>query len=115
MESQGYEIKQNIIFQGNHSAIRIEKNGKKSCTGKYRHIYIRYFFVKDWVDSNNMSITYCSTEHTIADLYTKNLQEALFVKFREVIIGWKYIDNLQMGPPSTKESVEKMDDVEPKK
>ena len=54
MESHGYEIKQNIKFQDNHNAIRTEKNGKKSCTGKYRHIYIRYLFVKDRVDSNNM-------------------------------------------------------------
>ena len=29
MEDQGYDIKQNILFQDNQSAIKMEKNGKK--------------------------------------------------------------------------------------
>ena len=60
-----------------------------------------------------MTITYCSTEQMIADLYNKPLQGALFVKFHELIMGWKHIDNLQMGLLSTNEHVGKMDDVKP--
>ena len=52
-----------------------------------------------------MSIAYCSTEHILADLFTKYLQESLFTDFRDVIMGWKHVDTLQMGPPSTKEIV----------
>ena len=48
----------NIIFQYKHSAIIMEGNKKKSITGKSRHIYISYFFVKDRVDSNDMPIAY---------------------------------------------------------
>ena len=40
-----------------------------------------------------------------ADFFTKSLQGALFAKFRDVIMGWKHVDNLQMVPPSTKERV----------
>ena len=29
----------------------------------------------------------------------------MFEKFHEVIMGWKHVDNLQMGPPSTNERV----------
>ena len=29
----------------------------------------------------------------------------------EVIMGWKHIDNLHMGPPSTNERVENVDEV----
>ena len=61
MLAQGYDIKQNILFQDNQSAINMQKNGNKSCTGKSRHIDIRYFFAKDRVESNKMSIEYCST------------------------------------------------------
>ena len=43
MEAKQYEIRQNIKFQENQSAIRIEKIRKKSCTGKYMHIDIRLF------------------------------------------------------------------------
>ena len=41
MGAQGYDIKQNILVQDNQSAIKIEKNGKKSNTGNSRHIDIR--------------------------------------------------------------------------
>ena len=88
MGAQGYDIRQNILFQDNQSAIKMEKNGKKSCTGHSRHIDIRYFFTKGRVESNKMSIAYCSTEHMLADLFTKALQGALFAKFSDVIMGW---------------------------
>ena len=29
-------------------------NGRESCTGNYRHINIRYFFVKDGVDKEEI-------------------------------------------------------------
>ena len=41
----------------------------------------------------------------LTDFFTKSLQGALFVKFRDVLMGWKHVDTLQMGPPSTKERV----------
>ena len=47
LEDQGYNIESNIIYQGNESSIRLQRNGRNSCTGNTRHINIRYFFVKD--------------------------------------------------------------------
>ena len=72
--TQGYDIKQNILFQDNQSAIKMDINGKRSCTSNSRHIDIRYFFAKDRVKSNKMSISYCSTEHMLADFFSKALQ-----------------------------------------
>ena len=43
-------------------------------------------FVKNRVDSGNMLITYCSTQHMLAYLLTKALQGDLFVKLREVVM-----------------------------
>ena len=43
LEEQGYEVNDNILYQDNQSAIRMEKNGRTSCTGNSRHISIRYF------------------------------------------------------------------------
>ena len=40
MKSRGYSIKQNIPFQDNQSEIKIDKNGKKLCNGKSRHVNI---------------------------------------------------------------------------
>ena len=70
------------------------------------------FFVNDQVDSNVMSMVYSSTEHMVAYLFTKSLQGELFVNFCEVIMGWKHIDTLQMGPPSNRECVRDKEEVE---
>ena len=58
--SQGYDIKQKILFQYNQSAIKMKKNGNKSATGKSRHIDIRYFFANDMFESK------ISPFHTVA-------------------------------------------------
>ena len=43
LNEQGYEIKDNVVFQDNKSAILMENNGIKSCTGNSRHINFRFF------------------------------------------------------------------------
>lgn len=43
LECQGYEIKQNIIYQDNKSAILLEMNGKGSSSKRTKHIKVRYF------------------------------------------------------------------------
>ena len=50
MEHQGYKVKQKKLMQDNMSAIKMEKNAQNSRTGNFRHINIRYLFVKDRVD-----------------------------------------------------------------
>jgi hypothetical protein len=44
MKAQGYQIKDNILFQDNKSAILLEKNGKALSSKRTKHINIRYFF-----------------------------------------------------------------------
>ena len=58
LQYQGYYIKNNVLYQDNQSAIRMEENGRNSCTGNSRHIDIRYFFSKDRVDKKEISIKY---------------------------------------------------------
>ena len=105
MEAQGYKLSSNQVFQDNQSAIRMEKNGRNSCTGNSRHIHIWYFFVKDRCDKGEMNIGYCPTECMLADFFTKPLQGALFEKFRNVILGHAHISTLN---PTFKERVENM-------
>jgi hypothetical protein len=49
-KEQGYDIRNNIIYQDNESAIKMEQNGPNSCTGNSRHIDIKYFWVKDRIN-----------------------------------------------------------------
>jgi hypothetical protein len=93
--AQGYELDRCVMYQDNESAIKMEKNGRNSCTGNSRHISIRYFFVKDRVDKGEFTIEYCPTECMLADFFTKPLQGALFTRFREVIMGWKHVDTIR--------------------
>ena len=82
----------------------MEKSGKKSLNRNSGHIYIRYLSAKDSIESKKIPTAYCSTEHILTDFSTKALQGSLFAKFRDVIMRWKHVDTLQMGPPSTKEN-----------
>ena len=107
MSAQGYIVKKNILYQDNESAIRMEKNGRNSCTGNSRHIDIRYFFVKDRVDKGEVTIQHCPTTRMLADYFTKPLQGKSFYVFRDVLMGWKHIDSLnQIKLSAAKERVE---------
>ena len=87
MEHQGRKIKSNILYQDNESAIRIEKNGMKSCREKSRHIHIRYFFITDLVKREELDIKHCRSERMVSDFYTKPLQGKLFRDMRDFIMG----------------------------
>ena len=39
LEHQGYKLKSNRVHQDNQSAMRMEVNGRTSCTGNSRYIY----------------------------------------------------------------------------
>lgn len=95
MEEQGYTIKDNLLYQDNQSTILMLKNGRNSCTVNSRHIDIRYFFVKDRIDKEEVKVEYCSSDCMLADFFTKPLQGALFTKFRDVIMGYKPISTLR--------------------
>ena len=73
MEAQGYPIRENILYQDNQSAIKLEINGRKSCGKKTRHVEIRYFYIKDFVDKGTVIVKHCATEKMVADFFTKPL------------------------------------------
>eukprot|EP00957_Ditylum_brightwellii_P170541 12982092-Ditylum_brightwellii.AAC.1 len=74
MEAQGYNVSDNIMYQDNESAIRLEKNGKGLSSKCTRHIDICYFFVTDQVAASDLTMEYCPTGMVINDFYTKALQ-----------------------------------------
>ena len=95
MTMQGYEVKNNVLYQDNQSTILMLKNGRNSCTGNSRHINIRYFFVKDRIDKKEIRVEYCPSLIMLADFFTKPLQGALFKKLRDVIMGYRPISDLR--------------------
>ena len=59
---------------------------------------MRYYFIKDRVESSKVVIKHYSAAETLADHFTKLLQGTLFGKFRSVIIDILYdLDIGDMG------------------
>lgn len=94
LKAQGYKIKKSTVFQDNTSALKMDKNGRNSCSGNSRHMNVRYFFVKDRFDKE-IELRYCPTQLMLAVFFTKPLQGALFLKLRELIMNWKDISTLE--------------------
>jgi hypothetical protein len=59
MESQGYQVQDNILFQDNKSAILLEKNGKASNSKRMKHVNIWYFFITNHVNKGDVSLVWC--------------------------------------------------------
>ena len=111
-QHHGYGIRNNVIYQDNESAIKMERNGRNSCTGNSRHVDIKYFWVKDKVDKKEVRIEYCPTTLMLADYFTKPLQGNLFRRFRQVIMGYVHINDLLLDPDFLlKERVEKLHNI----
>ena len=78
MEEKGCKIENNVLYQDNKSAILMEINGRISCVGNSRQIHIRYFWMKDRVDSKEVKVEYLPTHIMLADYLTKSLQGSQF-------------------------------------
>jgi hypothetical protein len=111
LSAQGYQVHTNILEQDNESAIRLEKNGRMSAGPKSRHINIRYFWLKDRVASEDITIRHCPRLHMLADFFTKPLQGNLFKRFKAVVLGHKHVDTL--SEPIAEPLVERVGDKRP--
>ena len=49
MKAQGIEVRDNILYQDNESAVLLETNGRASSSKRTKHINIRYYYVADRV------------------------------------------------------------------
>jgi hypothetical protein len=79
MIEQGFDLKDNVVYQDNQSAILLEHNGRASSGQRTpQHVNIRYFFVTDRVKKNELHIEYCPTGDMWGDFFSKPLQGSAF-------------------------------------
>lgn len=83
IEAQGHKVKTTVIYRDNTSSMKLEQNGKASSGKRTRHFNIKYFYVTDLIQRNEVQIEYCPTDAMIADYMTKPLVGAKFFHFRE--------------------------------
>ncbi len=74
------------VFEDNAGAIEIATVPKMRPRSK--HLNIKYHHFREEVRKGTVSIYHTRTEDQIADIFTKPLPEASFVKFRESMMGW---------------------------
>jgi hypothetical protein len=86
LEAQGYTVGPARIFQDNQSTIALVAKGR-STSARTRHIAIRYFFIKDRVESGEVVVEYKATGEMRADILTKPLQGELFRRMRAELMG----------------------------
>ena len=91
LEHQGYKTKSSVLYQDNVSAIRLEKNGQRSSSRRTRHIDIKYFWVKDRLQHENIEVIYCPTDSMVADFFTKPL-------LCDIVMGRSPISSLKIDP-----------------
>eukprot|EP00957_Ditylum_brightwellii_P080381 6113802-Ditylum_brightwellii.AAC.1 len=87
LECQGYHVGRAQIHQDNMSAMLLEKNGKRSSRKKTKHINVRYFFIKDKIESREVEAKHCGAQDMISDYFTKLLQGHLFHKICKAILN----------------------------
>ena len=87
MEAQGYEIKENVLYQDNQSTMKLLENGKRSSGKRTRALSIRYFFLHDQVEKGDLKIGYCPTDEMLGDYNTKPLNGAPFKRMRSKLMG----------------------------
>ena len=87
LKEQGYMIHDNVIHKDNQSAIKLEKNGRRSSIKRKRHINIRYYFLTDRIVNQEAYMECCPTLDMIEDYFTKALQGFQFRWFHNIILG----------------------------
>ena len=84
--AQGYQMNPAIIKQDNMSTLALAEKGR-STSERTRHVNIRYFFIKDRVNSGDLKLEYLPTSEMIADILTKPLQGEAFRVLRDALLN----------------------------
>ena len=76
-----------MLYQGNQSAILLEKNDVRSSTGKTKCMWVCYYFMKEKVEKGDIKIKHCPTGMIVVDAFTKPSQEKLLRQFQSMIMN----------------------------
>ncbi|RVW19222.1 uncharacterized mitochondrial protein AtMg00810-like [Vitis vinifera] len=71
------------IFCDNSSTIKLSKN--PVLHGRSKHIDVKYYFLRDLSNDGVIDLVYCRSENQVADIFTKPLKLAAFLKLRKLL------------------------------
>jgi len=87
LKGQGVKVNESVQYQDKMSSMLLEKNGRASSSKRTRHMNIRFFFIKDQVESKEVCIEYYPTGEMLADFFTKPLQGKQFYKLQDQVMN----------------------------
>ena len=82
-ELQFKQVEATTVFRDNNSAIKLSKN--PVLHGRSKHIDVKYYFLRDLSNDGTIKLVYCRSEDLVADIQTKPLKLATFVKLRGLL------------------------------
>jgi hypothetical protein len=86
LEFQNYMQTPIILFQDNQSTMVMANKGSGNPSNS-KHINIRYFYIKELIDANFITLHYCPTAEMKADLMTKPITGNQFKNLRGMILN----------------------------
>ena len=87
LKYQIYEIRDNVIYQDNKSAIKSDNNCRQSYSERNLHMNIIYYFITERIMKQEESVQSCPNLDMIRDYFTKALQGYKFCHFCNIILG----------------------------
>ena len=86
--AQGYSPGPIVLYQDNLSCMALIAKGRAG-SGRTRHISIRYYWIKQHVDSGDVIVEKLATEEMPANILTKPLQGSQFRYERKLLTNWE--------------------------
>jgi hypothetical protein len=83
----GYPQGTTTIYQDNTSTITMAYMGRGSSGSRTRHIDIKYFHIKQFLDSKELEIDHLGRDNMTADFFASPRQGNVFRRFRGMIMG----------------------------
>jgi len=87
MSFLGIEQGTTTIYQDNTSTICMAYMGRGSAGSHTRHIKLRYFWIKQFLDDKTFIIEHLPTDNMIADFFASPRMGQFFRKMRDIIMG----------------------------
>ena len=80
LKELGYKEGKTTILEDNQACISMSKNPAQHARTK--HIDVRYHFVRERIEQQELELDYVPTKDNTADMFTKGLDRKLFHKHR---------------------------------
>ena len=69
--------------------MKLQNNGKSRSVNITRHYNIKYFYVADLIERDEVQVIYCPTDNMLGESMNKPLVGSKFVKFKYLIMNFR--------------------------